>query len=1171
MNRLTKIVLVVVAVTIVFGVPHRERKTTAKTSSPVFSTSIPRASMSDEVVVNAAGRGNPGINFADGREVITPYNGPAEITQILERNQARPLALCAADFDEDGVPDLICGYAGPNGGIITLMRGNVDSIYPNAPEAKQRKAAGSFTDAPFLSPALVFSVPENTDFLGAGDFDGDGHWDVVTGARGSNQLYLLSGDGRGALNRTKVIDLPDGVTAMAVGEINLRDGLDDVVVAVSGGKGPKVLVFEGPEGALRANPETFNLPGEATSLALGQLHGSNEVDLAIAAGHRLIILRGRDRRLAGNETERNEVQPPHISNQNLSYEIRSLAIGNFAAGHRVGVALLSTDGTLHLVSRANPGADADKWSLEILARGLSSEAGQVTSMKAPSDSLVIGDPEANQLQILSANGLANILQAGARAPGTETASNRNTLLGLQGKPAAVLPMRLNGDAMSDLVILTSNRSAPAVVVTAAQSTFAVTNTNDAGPGSLRQALLDANSNAGADQISFNIAGSGVHTITPHSALPTITDTVIIDGTTQPGFAGKPIVELNGSTLPPMTFDAGLVINAADCVLRGLVVNGFVEDTGIRIFTNVSEGNRVEGCYIGLNASGTAPVKSGIGVLFDDDGSTPDSGSKNNVIGGTVTAARNIISGNSVYGILLDFATISGNLVQGNFIGTDPTGSTAIPNQFAGIGIFGSGNTIGGSAPGARNVISGNVDYGILISSSEGPDASANLIQGNYIGTDASGSAAVGLSNEKPDVGGVVLAQGAKSNLIGGTVANAGNVISANGSASGVRIEDGGTTDNRIFGNLIGTDATGTLALGNGEHGVLITQAPGNIIGSSIAGARNIISANQQNGVAVGLRIIDLTGIQISGETGATIQGNFIGTDVNGLALGNGLCGVLVDADSFINTIDGNLIAFNGTNGVCLPDNNNPAVRIEILNNAIHSNTLLGIDLGAPGPTPNPGNRLTGANNLQNFPDIESATLLGNAADVRLQDTQVNIQIRGTLSASANTTYKLQFFVGGDCSSGQGHQFTGSIPLPIGSAFVSTDAGGNGPYNLTLSFSLPNGVAGGFVNGTATDPLGNTSEQSLCQQVNGTFPAGGPGITGACKGEGKQLIVNGTGFVAGAKVFLNGGAEKTTFVSSTRVIAFKAGKRAVTGDTLKVRNPDGSESTNVTYTRTNCSQ
>src|SRR4030095_11188456 len=205
------------------------------------------ARLSDEVSVHAAGRGNPWINLSDGREVITPYNGPAELTQLLERNQVRPRSLCSADFDEDGVPDLISGYGGPNCGIITLLRGNVDSIYPNAPEAKQRRADGTFTDAPFLSPAFVFSVAEAADLIGAGDFDGDGHWDVVTAARGGNKLYLMSGDGEGGLRETKRIDLAGGVTAMVVGEINRRDGLDDVVVGVVGEQGPKGLVFEGPE------------------------------------------------------------------------------------------------------------------------------------------------------------------------------------------------------------------------------------------------------------------------------------------------------------------------------------------------------------------------------------------------------------------------------------------------------------------------------------------------------------------------------------------------------------------------------------------------------------------------------------------------------------------------------------------------------------------------------------------------------------------------------------------------------------------------------------------------------------------------------------------------------------------------------------------------------------
>jgi hypothetical protein len=116
------------------------------------------------VTVHAAGRGNPWINLSDGRDVPTDYTGTADLKQVFGQNLARPLALASADFDEDGVPDLICGYAGPSGGIITLHRGNVDSIYPNALEAQQRKANGTTTDFPFLSQARVFEVEEAADF-----------------------------------------------------------------------------------------------------------------------------------------------------------------------------------------------------------------------------------------------------------------------------------------------------------------------------------------------------------------------------------------------------------------------------------------------------------------------------------------------------------------------------------------------------------------------------------------------------------------------------------------------------------------------------------------------------------------------------------------------------------------------------------------------------------------------------------------------------------------------------------------------------------------------------------------------------------------------------------------------------------------------------------------------
>src|SRR5262249_39409832 len=159
--------------------------------------------------------------------------------------------------DEDGVPDLVCGYSGSDRGVIALHQGNADSIYPHTPEALKRKAEGRFTEAPFLSPALLFPTSIAPEFIGAGDFDGDSHWDVVTAARGDNKLFLMSGDGHGNLGEPTAIPLPGRITVMITGEINRRDGLDDLIVGITTRRGAEVLVFEGPRGALQSKPEVI--------------------------------------------------------------------------------------------------------------------------------------------------------------------------------------------------------------------------------------------------------------------------------------------------------------------------------------------------------------------------------------------------------------------------------------------------------------------------------------------------------------------------------------------------------------------------------------------------------------------------------------------------------------------------------------------------------------------------------------------------------------------------------------------------------------------------------------------------------------------------------------------------------------------------------------------------
>lgn len=530
----------------------------------------------------------------------------------------------------------------------------------------------------------------------------------------------------------------------------------------------------------------------------------------------------------------------------------------------------------------------------------------------------------------------------------------------------------------------------------AASTFTVTNTSDSGAGSLRQAILDANGNPGQDTIAFNIPGTGVHTITPNSAWPAITESVLIDGYTQPGSSPNTLmngdnavllVELNGSNIGGFSLTPGLFLNASNCEVRGLVINRFL----------------------------------GNGITIAGSPGNPTSGS----------------------------------VVHGNFIGTDPAGALARGND-DGVEIqFSTNNLIGGTTASARNVISGNASHGVLVATG----ASTNVIQGNFIGTNANGTAALGNNS------GGIFSGGTGPDTIGGTVAGARNVISGNLNNAGIFIQSGTSTGPLIQGNLIGTDVTGTVALGN-HFGIWLNFGPslGNsTIGGAVAGARNVISGNRSDGVF------------ISGNSrNNQLHGNFIGTDISGTQpLGNSGNGVRIAEAAVNNRIggafpgEGNTIAFNERNGVLL-EASSSATGNSIRRNSIFSNGALGIDLGGNGVTPNdPGDGDPGPNNMQNFPVITSVTTNG---------TQT--AITGTLNSTPNTTISVNFYSSSACdSSGNGE---GASPFGPGSIGVATDAGGNGSFVLTTAIGLS---AGHIITATATDPSSNTSEFSACVQAS----------------------------------------------------------------------------------------
>lgn len=346
-----------------------------------------------------------------------------------------------------------------------------------------------------------------------------------------------------------------------------------------------------------------------------------------------------------------------------------------------------------------------------------------------------------------------------------------------------------------------------------------------GECTLRAAIQEANAIAGLDTITFNIPGAGPHTIRPNFALPPITDPVVIDGTTEPDFAGTPVIELDGRNAGET---AGLAIEAGSSIVKGLTVNRF-RHSGIDLIGSGS--NRIEACFIGTDVTGTIPLGNGEDGVFVLDAS-------NNFVGGTTAGSRNIISGNGGNGVSF-IGGATGNRVQGNFIGTDVTGTRVLGNGNAGVMLGAPDNFVGGTTPAARNIISGNLEG---ITFPDDPNATGNQVQGNYIGTDLTGTASV------PNGHGILILTA--GNTIGGTVEGAGNLISGN-TYFGIVLElvSPPVSENTIQGNLIGTDVTGTKALGN-SAGIIINGGSDNTIVGLTAGAGNVIAFNKTDGINI---------------------------------------------------------------------------------------------------------------------------------------------------------------------------------------------------------------------------------------------------------------------------------------------------------------------------------
>jgi hypothetical protein len=567
------------------------------------------------------------------------------------------------------------------------------------------------------------------------------------------------------------------------------------------------------------------------------------------------------------------------------------------------------------------------------------------------------------------------------------------------------------------------------------ASFPVTITADAGAGTLRQAIIDANVTLGIDTITFNIGGTGPHIILPTATgLPTITDRTVIDGYSQPGSTPNTLtvginatinLQIDGSLT---TGAVGLGVGADSCVIRGFsIVNWH-----IGILLSSSAGSSVQGCFIGVGPNGTsAPGNLNSGVLV--------SISSRNLIGGTQPEDRNLISGND-QGILIGGGTCIRNRVEGNYIGTDRTGTLSRGNR-VGITISNGtdSNIVGGTATGAGNLVSGNDEIGIALLS----QGNHHSLYGNWVGVNSSGTGLRANGNTG------IYIDNSGYNLIGSGSLAGRNVVA--GSVTNILVVGDSGRHNQIIGNYVGTDITGTAAFNGQSHGIRI-DADSNTVGGAALGQRNVIGGHTYYG------------IWINGpRKGNVIRNNLLGIgsdlvtpipNANGIRItGIGSTNIQIGGKG---SGDGNVIRHNAQEGILLDGDINNSV----LGNSIASNGGLGIDIWPPGVNPNDvGDPDTGPNDLQNFPVLTTAT---DSSGVTL--------IRGTLNSQPLQSYYVQIFTNssGDPSGfGEGSELLDTFTLPVGLS-------GTASISRTLNPGVP---AGTILTATATNSGGSTSEFS----------------------------------------------------------------------------------------------
>ncbi|HKD10955.1 MAG TPA: right-handed parallel beta-helix repeat-containing protein, partial [Thermoanaerobaculia bacterium] len=718
-----------------------------------------------------------------------------------------------------------------------------------------------------------------------------------------------------------------------------------------------------------------------------------------------------------------------------------------------------------------------------------------------------------------------------------------------GAGTYIAEVRINGSPLLTSrvnlsVCQTSSGPPPTLTVNDAGDTLHATQAPCVNPGTgpctLRDGLTYANAHP-SSTIHFDIPGGGVHTISPATALPTITAPMTIDGYTQPGASpNSNPPEAGTNAAIKIEIDGGnhhfegLLVSAGHVTIRGLAINRMSNAITVTVGGAVIAGN-----FLGTDASGTVvKANSNDGVVATAS-----------LIGGPSPADRNVISGNNNHPVIGDALVI-----QGNLIGLNSAGTAALGN---GDDVAVSpGSLVGGTTPGERNVIAGTAS-GEAIGA-----GSSTTISGNYLGVDVTGSTSFSAYDGVLIVGNGSTLGGTSGTSPGGACTGACNLISSDFAQVII-----GGSGNVVAGNVIGLNAAGTAALGTRSPTCIrVGNATGVVIGGASPSARNVISNC-------------FYGIEVDNSQNTTISGNFLGTDSAGstaplpIAAGSqgivittsdgtiiggtagvtpggdctGACNVIAGWDTGIVwpstggssvLVEGNHIGGGLTAATALPNTTGvsvfssgatiggaaPAAGNLIANNAsaavavnggtgtlIQNNSILGNGHGSGiGIVYHDGILISGGTGTT----ITQNSIFGNGglgidlppsagfgmptandacdADSGANDLQNfpvitsasssagTTTIAGTLNSTAGSAFTVDFYASPSCSS-KGY---GEGKIYLGSTVVTTDGSCNGAFNASLPVAA---AAGSYITATATNSNGSTSEFSQCFHMTGGSP------------------------------------------------------------------------------------